>query len=214
MMVYIKRWINLLMIALLVAGVLCGCGQQESPVEDFEYEFDDGDAIIIAYIGTDRDIVIPSKIKDRPVTIIGESAFEDYDLESVVLPDSVIMIGESAFKDCVCLEKVILSDSLEYIDGWAFDGCESLAQIDLPDSLKYLGGYAFGSCDSLDQLELPDDVKLETFVGYISLTQAAEQIYSPVSANTTLIVSAGSNVLKQIEMFRDYVYGDLNYSIK
>lgn len=100
---------------------LCGCGgAKASPIEDFEYIFKDGEALITGYIGTNLEIVIPDTIEGRPVTCIDynyedeHGAFKDYDMTSIVIPDTVKYINDCAFDDCVMLENISLSDNFEY----------------------------------------------------------------------------------------------------
>lgn len=86
--------------------ILAGCGTPtSSPIEDFSYEFKDGEVTITGYIGTDREIVIPDTIEDRPVTVIGEKAFQGYDMTSIIIPNTITIIQKRAFDDCKRLEK-------------------------------------------------------------------------------------------------------------
>lgn len=141
-----KRFIALLISSILMLSVcltLCSCGQTASPVEDFVYEFENGETIITGYIGTDLEIVIPSEIEGRPVTQIGYNfdeemgAFEEYDMTSIIIPEGV-----------------------EYINDYVLDGCSMLENISLPDSFKgfYHGTDPYnGSTDSA--LGALDDTK-------------------------------------------------------
>lgn len=174
-----------IILVFLMCCILCACGGQASPIEDFEFEFSNGEVIITEYIGTEREIKIPDKIEGRPVTVIGESAFEDYDLESVVIPDSVVKIEENAFYACECLVNVTLSENLKVIEDHAFAHCVSLATIRLPDGLKELGGFVFDGCKKLSQLDLPDNVELNAF--------------SPVDGHTLVFVNEGSWTWEQIQ---------------
>lgn len=185
-------------LAVILILALCACGSNEveestnSPIEDFEYELKDGVAIIVGYTGTDMDIIIPSEVANRPVTIIAQDAFKEYDMKSIVIPESVVRI-----------------------EGYAFYGCKLLEKVTLPSKLEYLGGAAFGACESLVELDLPDHVYLETFDRKVSNTRAVEWMHSPVSGNTSVIVSEGSAVLGQIEWYMsvDRIYGTINYLV-
>ena len=149
-----------IIICLLISFGVCACSgkMKSSPVEDFEYEFDNGTAIITGYIGTDFDIVIPSEIEDRPVVVIDKRAFEGYDLKSVVIPDSVTVIEREAFDSCGLLESVNLPDSITYIGDYAFTDCDKLKEIILSDNLTSIGRAAFYNCDSLESVKFPDSV--------------------------------------------------------
>lgn len=152
-----KRFLSAIMSAILMLSVcftLCSCGQTASPVEDFEYEFENGEVTITGYIGSDLEVVIPSEIEDRPVTVIGEEAFMGYDMESITIPYGITKIEYKAFEDCVNLKTVNLPDSLTEIDG--FSGCESLEKIKIPDSVTGIGD--FSGCKSLTEITLPDSI--------------------------------------------------------
>lgn len=192
---------KLLALILPLAILLCACGnesQKESPVEDFAYEMSNGKIIITGYLGTDQEIFIPSEINERPVTVIGEDAFEGYDMTHITIPDSVVEIDEHAFADCVCLTSVKLSKGLEIIGEYAFRDCEALSEIVCPDTviridegafiysglnkvtlpknLQYLGVDAFANCENLTSLKIPDNTEIEIdayrqdagYVGYIT----------------------------------------------
>lgn len=104
----------------LITALLCSCSMQKaSPVDDFLYEFENGEAIITGYIGTDLDIVIPSEIEGRPVTRIGynsdeeKGAFRGYDMKSIIIPEGVEFINDHAFDDCLMLENISLPNTLK-----------------------------------------------------------------------------------------------------
>lgn len=66
--------------------------------DGYIYGITDADeANIIAYTGTDTTVTIPNEMGGKPVTSIGDSAFEQKTVTSVVIPDSVTSIGNSAF---------------------------------------------------------------------------------------------------------------------
>lgn len=137
---------------------LCSCGQKSSPVEDFEYEFNDGTATITGYTGTDLEIVIPDTIEERPVTVIGEKAFSEYDMTSIELPDTITSIEKSAFDNCKLLEKIDIPDSVTEIRSFAFCGCENLKEVNLGKGLEEIGQNAFVSCALLKNIHIPDNV--------------------------------------------------------
>lgn len=130
----------------------------DSPIEDFEYEFKDGEVKITKYIGTDRKIRIPAEIKERPVTVIGEEAFCEYDLTYIYIPDSVTLIEESAFWSCECLEEISFPASLEVIGKSAFEYCDGLTTLVLPENLRELHDDAFYGCSSLKEVHLPQSL--------------------------------------------------------
>lgn len=150
----------LLITIIFLCFVLSACGNKAGPIDNFEFELKNGEAIITGYKGYDLKIYIPSKINDRPVTQIGKKAFAEYDMTFINIPDSVKVILDSAFEKCICLETVNISKSLESIGNSAFKECKKLNNIKLPASLKFLDANAFASCDSLAKLEIPDNTKI------------------------------------------------------
>jgi hypothetical protein len=71
-------------------------GSQEN--EFFWTVSDDGkSAIITNYSGSEKNVHIPAEIRGLPVISIENCAFLRIGLDSVVLPNSVILIGEASF---------------------------------------------------------------------------------------------------------------------
>lgn len=110
----------------------------ETEAKNFHYKTsDDGQSVCITnYIGTEENVVIPSKIDGKPVTEIGATAFggakaNQTILRTVYIPDTVVSIGDSAFKSCALLSEVRLPSSLKHIEKDAFANCESLKSISL-----------------------------------------------------------------------------------
>ncbi len=72
----------------------------------------DGTVAIAGYKGTGTKVVIPNKIDGKTVESIDDSAFENNTkIESVVIPESVILIGDGAFTGCTSLKSVTLKGS-------------------------------------------------------------------------------------------------------
>ncbi|MDR0503018.1 MAG: leucine-rich repeat domain-containing protein [Treponema sp.] len=101
-----------------------------------EYEIailDFSEIEIINYKGNQKDVTIPGKINDLPVTSIGYSAFHGKQLNSVIIPDSIVVIGNDAFFSNN-LTNVYIPDSVAIIGTWAFNG-NPLSNINLPSSV-------------------------------------------------------------------------------
>jgi hypothetical protein len=138
------------------------------------------------YDGQFSAITIPDTLDGKPVTAIGEGAFTDIRLTSIVLPaqlevignkaftrnwiesisipDKVKSIGKLAFQDCF-LKNVSLGSDLETIDDYAFDE-NYLTALFLPENLKSVGEGAFYGND-LVSIEIGNNVviKSETSMG-------------------------------------------------
>lgn len=83
---------------------------------DFVYEvMESGNARIVEYTGSERDVVIPSEIDGVKVTSISSWAFYgNASVESVVISDGITSIGHRVFKYCDNLRKIVLPESLTY----------------------------------------------------------------------------------------------------
>lgn len=71
--------------------------------------------------GASTSVTIPSMISGCPVTVIGEDAFWDKGITSIVIPDSVTTIEDGAFSYNPDLVQVIIENEDTVIGGAAFD---------------------------------------------------------------------------------------------
>jgi len=109
-------------------------------------------------------ITIPREINGKPVTRIGDWAFNScYSLTSITIPDSVTSIGIGALYECESLTSITIPDSVTNIGESAFALCYNLTSITIPDSVTSIGDGAFSQCDSLTSITIPDSV---TFIAY------------------------------------------------
>ncbi|MCX6867415.1 MAG: leucine-rich repeat protein, partial [Verrucomicrobia bacterium] len=72
----------------------------------FNYTTSSGAATITGYTGYNDAVTIPSLLEDLPVTAVGDSAFYESALTSIMIPDSVTSIGDYAFEVCTNLQRV------------------------------------------------------------------------------------------------------------
>jgi hypothetical protein len=105
-----------------------------------------------------QQIVFPSSIK-----VIGKSAFEKSEIESVVrLPASLERIEKRAFKNCLSIPSFSFGNgsALRYIGIEAFSGCTSWAgTLVMPVAVDSIGQGAFALCEKLEgTLALPDSL--------------------------------------------------------
>jgi len=75
--------------------------QQTANAENgFEYTVTGDEATITGYTGSAKSLVIPSELGGKPVTAIGEKAFEGYkNIVNIYIPKTIKAIGEDAFLD-------------------------------------------------------------------------------------------------------------------
>ena len=141
--------------------ILGSCGKSEKGyTEGLKFSLsEDGKTYTLVDIAdaTDKDIVIPAKYMNLPVTVIGDCAFEGSDIKSVVIPSGVTEIHYAAFADCASLTSVTLPDTLTSIGEYAFyeTGVKNLT---LPSSLKTVGESAF-EMSALETIYVPDSVE-------------------------------------------------------
>lgn len=162
-------------------GILCGIfsllvlfgvntAVQANDYRDFIFELNSEStgAVITGYVGTTKEVSIPSTIQGVPVISIGrpwpastppnpESVFESAPVAvvSVVVPEGVVTIGRSAFARARSLVRVTLPKSLRQIEAYAFAACWSLKSIEVPPSVTIIDSWAFAGCDSLTSVSIP-----------------------------------------------------------
>ena len=118
-----------------VTNVLSDDAARESNQQgSYRYEIENGTATITRYEGTDRVLNIPSTLGGYTVTKIDMSAFhpadnDNYTLEEVNIPDSVVSIDAYAFVGNQVLKKVTIGKGAVSIDKTAFWGDPELQSI-------------------------------------------------------------------------------------
>gem|GEM_PF-1609712 len=70
-------------------------------------------------------------------------------LETVSIPDTVMIIGYAAFEECSSLSSIIIPTGVTTISSNAFRECTALTSITIPQSVTTIGDYAFYKCASL-----------------------------------------------------------------
>lgn len=119
-----------------------------------------GTVAITKYLGNDAEVVVPSEIDYKAVTLIDDEAFKNNEkLKSVKLPDTLIGIGVDAFAYCKSLESVNIPESIKDFSP-AFRGCEKLEAIVIPEGVKRIEQGMFRDCTSLENVSLPNSLKI------------------------------------------------------
>lgn len=117
-----------------------------------------------------KDLVIPDKVKGRPVSIINKDAFKGTSIESVVIGANVNFINNGAFENCIKLKEATLNDKLIRLDMNTFRGCTNLVNVTVGKNLEYIGDEAFFNCQNLSEFTIGDKV---TSVGTNFLSRTA-----------------------------------------
>ena len=135
--------------------------QRETNVSNFGYEENsDGTLTLTSYRYDDKtepvSCVVPSSIKNKTVTSIGERCFMYANgITSIEIPASVTTIHEAAFAECLTISQIkVASDNQNYVveDGILYNKdkttlvycpVEISKNISMPTSVTKIGGYAF-----------------------------------------------------------------------
>ena len=157
-------------IAAVLAGICCAVGipqvqlvlpaMQAAAAETADtgtvgvltYTLESDRAVITKCDENAEEVVIPSEIEGKPVTEIGESAFQACEsLTRVTIPDTVQTLGKYVFWGCTKLQDVTLPKTLSAISDGCFRFCSALAELDIPETVEYIGIDALGSTAWLKQ---------------------------------------------------------------
>ena len=133
---------------------------------------DEGYAVSAGKFYKAESLVIPDEYEGLAVVAVADSAFSGHsEIESVVLPESLISIGDGAFSGCANLSSVTVAEQrvrtaaeyyasgggLEYVGDGAFDGCTALEEFSFEYGLEYIGDRAFAGA-AFTQVSLPATV--------------------------------------------------------
>ncbi|MBE6596970.1 MAG: hypothetical protein E7641_04785, partial [Ruminococcaceae bacterium] len=141
----------------------CTCESDMGPSDSVIYGVseDGSHAVVTGYTGSDAKVVIASQYGDLQVLEIAERAFENTDVETVIISGSIMYIGEYAFADCSNLSRVSTMEGVVLIDNYAFANCSSLKYIDIKN-VDAINAYAFSGCSALDGVTLSEDMEFIT----------------------------------------------------
>jgi acetyltransferase-like isoleucine patch superfamily enzyme len=123
--------------------------------KDFGFEEIDGKIIITEYLGSGGNVKIPNMIKRMSVSSIGNEAFKDKQLTSIIIPDSVLNIGDNAFQDNQ-LTSIVIPDSVTTIGNEAFKN-NLLTGVTISANLTEIGDNAFQD-NQLTSITIPNSV--------------------------------------------------------
>lgn len=160
--------------ALMLLAAAVGCATKANAAtkyhytKDYTYTVKKGKVTIKAYRGKKKKVTIPSKIKGKKVTGLGERVFEKKNVTYVKVPDSVTSLQYMSFYFAKNLKKVSLSKNIKRIPNFCFEGCAKLESIKLPKKITGIGSCAFAGCKKLKKITIPEGV---TSLGYQSFVR-------------------------------------------
>ncbi len=161
-------------------GYCIFCSQPVNSTDGIIYDLsgDGSYAEVIGYNGTSPHVIIASTYEGKPVKSIYDEAFYDNDnITSVTIPDSITSIGMDAFYNCNSLTGVYITDLAAWCE-ISFDfyydesyrsnplyyaknlyiNNELVTDLFIPDGVTSISGYAFHGCSSLTSVTIPDSV--------------------------------------------------------
>lgn len=121
----------------------------ETPADEFLYGSNGTEIRINSFVGTSTDIVIPQYIDGIPVTMIGDKAFAETKIQTVVIPEGVTTIGKSAFDSCKALTSVSIPSTLTYLPEECFSACSKLRNVTGLENINHFGNWCFQWCRQL-----------------------------------------------------------------
>ena len=89
--------------------------------------------------------------------LIGENAFQESGLTSIVIPNGITEIPDGMVSDCSQLQEIVIPDSVTKFGDGAFAGC-ALTSFTIPDGMTEIAPRLFYGCSQLQEVDIPDSV--------------------------------------------------------
>ncbi len=158
----------------------------------FKTNTTNGTATVVSYVGTEKDVVIPSYFASGntayKVTGLSANAFAGKDVESIVLSNYITELSDGAFKNCTKLKQV--TGLFTKIGNEAFSGCSSLEKFNVSSIVSEIGENAFVGVGELYVKALDKE---------LALKKAKLQNPSLNSeANATELLAAACNITQNL----------------
>lgn len=171
-----RKYILLIMLSCM--SLFHATAQETITVDNIKYYIDNGEATIAVQDETlSGDIIIPESIthEGRSYTVVRTTngAFQNTDITSISLPNSITSLGNGCFYNCHKLISVKLPDNITSLGNETFSTCSHLSSIELPNTLTALGNYCFILCKELSEITLHEGITSlgqSCFAGCSSLT--------------------------------------------
>lgn len=98
-----------------------------------------------------------------PITLlaIGEEAFLNNRVETIIFYNNIQYIGKKAFSGCWRLKFHLLRlpKKLRYLEAEAFEHCSEIDSVIFGDEIKEIGSHAFRWCDALKTVYIPNSIE-------------------------------------------------------
>ena len=165
-------------------------------IGDYIFETIDGRPTLVFYAGNDTELTLPENYLGDSY-VIGESAFEDFNITKVTIPNCVTAISNKAFNHCIKLESINLPEGLTSIGEEAFELCWSLKSITIPKSITNIRNRAFSGCSALKTVINYSGLKINKGDdSYGGVAYYAERV---IQTNDSRYTFAGDYIFEEVE---------------
>jgi len=163
----------------------------EPPVSEESLEFETnefGDEYTVIGLGTVKgtSVVIPDTYNGKPVTAIGDGAFEGSALTDVTISNSVRFIGNRAFANTK-LVRVTIPDSVTEVGAEVFAECASLSSVEMGEGLTYISEAMYKKCAKLTRADIPSNV---TYIATEAFAESGITSVTIPDSVTTIVYGA------------------------
>ena len=135
--------------------------------------YDFMESTILAYLGNEDHLIVPSTIDGHSMKYIDGGAFMDKtSLKTVEISKYIKEIGGSAFSGCTNLVSVKSEAAAVKLGGSVFNNCTSLETVEINITGEEIGSNTFKNCTSLRNFTIPENIttiKDHAFMGCTSL---------------------------------------------
>ena len=196
---------------------------------DFRFESYGNGYAVVGYTGTSDTVTVPSTYNGKNVIAIGtkgknDGFYQNSDLKTIVLPNTIKDINENAFSGCIALQNITIP-SCTTIGDKVFENCKSLKEITLPSGILLFGDELFTGCTKLESITInggdvgektllgPTNVKTVVFGKDVtSIAEGALSGYSSLTTLTIPFVGGDDSSQGSDKGVLGYIFGTTNYS--
>lgn len=118
------------------------------------------------------------------IKVIGNGAFWDSSVETVILPESLESIGSTAFSKCLSLKDINIHSAVKSIGNYAFQSCTSLETVVIESGFTTVPVGIFSACSNLKSVTLPAGVTAVGNGAFTDCDKLEDISFLPASVET------------------------------